>query len=187
MKDDSQKTVFTERIRLAVLFVFFLLAGLYPYWGWHLLHGFHMEVNGVRIWVPYSYHPSPVFDGERVVALTAWHGLSATPRDRVRDGSILIGFDGPRQETVPLMVGPHPVEPYFESGEQKLTMAGRAGVCKEYAFDLASSKNSLADKDTRTIYCWFGTDLRVSFLGGPSAQRTFYAVIRSAQSMGEKR
>jgi hypothetical protein len=187
VKDDSQKTVFTERIRLAVLFVFFLLAGSYSYWGWHLLHGFHTEVRGVRIWVPYSYHPSSVFDGERVVALTAWHGLFSTPRDEVRNGSILIGFVGPNQETVPLMIGPHPQEPYMEIGERKLTMAGRSGECKEYEFNLASSKNSLADKDTRTIYCWFGTDLRASFLGGPAAQGKFYEVIRSAQLVGEKR
>ena len=169
------------RFRLAVFFAFCTVAGFYPYWGWHLLHGFHTEVNGVRIWVPYSYHPSSDFGGDRIVALTRWHGLFATPRDRVKGGSILIGFVRPNQATVPLMTGPHPAEPYVERGERKLTMAGRSGTCKEYAFDVASSQDSLADKDTRTIYCWFGTDLRASFLGGPAAQRTFYEVIQSAE------
>jgi hypothetical protein len=75
----------------------------------------------------------------------------------------------------------------MEIGERKLTMAGRSGECKEYAINLASSKDSLADKDTRTIYCWFGTDLRASFLGGPSAQRTFYEVIQSAELAEGKR
>ena len=186
MKDNLQKTVFTARIRLAVLSTFLLLAASYSYWGWHLLHGFHTEVNGVRIWVPYSYRVSSVFDRDRVVALTPWHGLFATHRDTVKNGAILIGFVGSNQEMVPLMMGWHPEGQYMESGTRKLTMAGRSGECKEYAFDLASSKNSLADNDTRAIYCRFGTDLRASVLGGVSAQRKFYEVIQSAQFVGEK-
>ena len=173
-------------IPLAVLFVFSLLAGSYPYWAWHLLHGSHMEVNGVRIWVPYGYRAYPLYV-DRVVALTPWRSPFATLRDEVRNGSILIGFDGLSQETVPLMMSPHPGGPYLESGERKLTMAGRSGVCKEYAFDLTSSKNALADKDTRTVYCWFGTDLRASFLGGASAQRKFYELIQSAELVEGRR
>ena len=190
MKGRLQKMGVTVGIPLAVLFVFSIVAGSFPYWSWHLLHGFHTEVNGVRIWVPYFYRANS-FDG-RIVALSAWRIPFVTHRDDVNAGSIMIGFIGANQETVPLMIGPHPGPvhsvlsgPYLEIGERKLTMAGRSGICKEYAFNLASTKNSLADKDTRTIYCWFGTDLRASFLGGPSAQQKFYEVIRSARLVGE--
>jgi hypothetical protein len=192
VKSRLQKMGVTVGIPFAVVFVFSMVAGSFPYWGWHLLHGFHTEVNGVRIGVPYFYR-ADTFDG-RVVALSAWRPTFVTHRGDVNAGYMLIGFIGPNHEEVPFIIGPRPgpIEfvlsgPYQESGERKLTMAGRAGECKEYAFDLASSRNSLADKDTRTVYCWFGTDLRASFLGGASAQRKFYELIQSAELVGGRR
>jgi hypothetical protein len=178
----------TVGIPFAVLFVFSMIAGSFPYWGWHLLHGSHMEVNGVRIRVPYFYR-ADTFDSS-VIALSAWRRPFVTGRDDMNAGSIMIG---PNQQPLGLMNGPRPGKfvltgPFHERGGRKLTMAGRSGECKEYGFDLESGKNaSLVHKDTRSIYCWFGSDLRVAFLGGPSAQQKFYEVIQSAEPVDGRR
>jgi hypothetical protein len=175
----------------AIVFALMTIAESFPYWGWHLQHGSHAEVDGVRIRVPYFYR-ADTFDG-RIVALSAWRRPFVTDRADMNAGSILIGFAGPNQQPLGLMNGPRPGRyvlsgPFQERGGRKLTLAGRSGECKEYSFDLESGKNSsFVDKDTRTIYCWFGTDLRASFLGGPSAQRTFYEVIQSAELAEGKR
>lgn len=193
MKARLQKMAVILRIPLAIFLGVFLFSSTFPYWSWHVVHGSHTQVKGVRIWVPYSYRAF-TFDEGRVLSLTPWPGLFPSHRDQMRGGSIRIDFLGPNQGEPGLMIGPHPgpVEfllsgPFQESSKRELTIAGRSGECREYAFDLQSSKNALADEDTRTIYCRFAPDLRASFVGGASAQRKFYEVIQSAELVRGKR
>lgn len=77
--------------------------------------------------------------------------------------------------------------PFIEKGEREITMAGREGRCLEYGISMGANNYSLVDKDTVKIYCWFGNDLRASFLGQSSSTGKFYDILASARVAGGTR
>jgi hypothetical protein len=188
VKKRFQKMLISVGIPLAIFFVAILFTRSAPYWTWHLRHGFHTESNGVRIWVPYLYRAYEHTD-RRSLTLMAWPGFFPAPRDAVNAGTIMIDFVETNQAQRPLMIllGSGPIQlnldgPFTKSSERKLTMAGRAGQCVEYGIGPGAGTNLLVDDHTLKIYCWFGNDMRASFLGEISSAGRFYEVIGSARA-----
>jgi hypothetical protein len=77
--------------------------------------------------------------------------------------------------------------PFFKKNDREMTMAGRKGRCLEYGINTGRNNEYLVDNDTIKIYCWFGNDLRTSFLGRSSSAREFYEVVASATVAGGTR
>jgi hypothetical protein len=179
-------------IPLGILFSAGILTRTVPHFGWHLLHGFHCNLHDVRVWVPFSYR---AFSGTRnTLALIAFRGLHPTPRDEVKAGTIMINFAEPDPAQSPLeitlgqgIISLNTNGPFFKKSEQEMTMAGRNGRCLEYGINTRPNSESLVDNDTIKIYCWFGNDLRASFLGRSSSAREFYEIVASARAAGGTR
>jgi hypothetical protein len=187
-----KKTLATYGIPLGILFGAGILARIVPHFGWHLLHGFHAEIRDVRVWVPFSYRAVSATPGS--LALIAFPGLNPTPREQVKAGTIMINFSEPDRAQLPLEItlGQGTISlntdgPFFKKSEREMMMAGRNGRCLEYGINTRPNNEHLVDNDTIKIYCWFGNDLRASFLGQSSSARNFYEVVASARITGGTR
>jgi hypothetical protein len=184
-----KKMAVSYGIPLGILFSAGILTRTVPHFGWHLLHGFHCNLHDVRIWVPFSYRA--VSGTPNTLALISFRGLNPTPRDEVKAGTILINFTEPDEAQPPLeitlghgMISFNTNGPLYKKSEQEMTMADRNGRCLEYGSNMRPDNNSLVDNDTIKIYCWFGNDLRASFLGQSSSAREFYEILASARTAG---
>ena len=184
-----KKILVSYGIPLGILFSAGILMRTVPHFGWHLLHGFHTEIRDVRVWVPLSYRA--IGGTPSTLALIAFRGLSPTPREEVKAGTIMINFPEPELARLPLeitlgqgIIALNTDGPFFKKSEREMTMAGRNGRCLEYGINTGPNSESLLDNDTIKIYCWFGNDLRASFLGRSSAATAFYEVVASAKMAG---
>jgi len=179
-------------IPLGILFSVGILWRIVPHFGWHVLHGFHAEIRGVRVWVPFSYRA--VSGTPNSLALIAFRGLNPTPREEVNAGTIMINFADPELAQLPLeitlgqgIVSLNTAGPFSEKAEREITLAGRKGRCLEFGINAGQNSDYLVDNDTIKIYCWFGNDLRASFLGQSSSMGKFYEVLASAKPAGGQR
>jgi hypothetical protein len=68
-----------------------------PFWGWHLLHGFHTKANGMRIWVPITYRASEA-NGQGSIALLPFQGFFPSSKDWVKSGTVMIDSADSREE-----------------------------------------------------------------------------------------
>jgi hypothetical protein len=187
-----KKILVSYGIPLGILFSAGILMRTVPHFGWHLLHGFHTEIRDVRVWVPFSYRA--VSGTQNSLALIAFRGLNPTPREEVKAGTIMINFAEPELARLPLeitlgqgIISLNTDGPFVKKGEREIKMAGRNGRCLEYGISTGPNNDSLADNDTIKIYCWFGNDLRASFLGQSSSTGKFYDVLASARVAGGTR
>jgi len=187
-----KKIVVNYGIPLGILFSAGILMRTVPHFGWHVLHGFHCNLRGVRVWVPSSYRA--VSGTPDTLALIAFRGLNPTPREEVKAGTIMINFAEPDLAQLPLeialgqgIISLNTDGPRFKKSEREMTMAGRNGRCLEYGINTGPNSKYLVDNDTIKIYCWFGNDLRASFLGRSSSAREFYEVVASARVAGGTR
>lgn len=192
MKGRFKKILASYGIPLGILFSAGILMRTVPHFGWHLLHGFHTEMRDVRVWVPFSYSAVSATPGS--LALVAFRGLNPTPRDEVKAGTIMINFSESDRAQLPLeislgqgVISLNTNGPFFKKSEREMTMAGRNGRCLEYGINTGPNSESLVDNDTIKIYCWFGDDLRASFLGRSSSATEFYEVVASARMAGGTR
>lgn len=192
MSGRFKKILVSYGIPLGILFGAGTLMRTVPHFGWHLLHGFHTEIRDVRVWVPFSYRA--VSGTPNSLALMAFRGLNPTPREEVKAGTIMINFAEPELARLPLeitlgqgIIALNTDGPFIEKGEREITMAGREGRCLEYGISMGANNYSLVDKDTVKIYCWFGNDLRASFLGQSSSTGKFYDILASARVAGGTR
>jgi hypothetical protein len=179
-------------IPLGILFGAGILTRIVPHFGWHLLHGFHTEMRDVRVWVSFSYRAVSATPDS--LALIAFRGLNPTPREQVKAGTIMIDFSEPDRAQLPLeitlgqgIISLNTDGPFFKKSEREMTMAGRHGRCLEYGINTRPNNEYLVDNDTIKIYCWFGNDLRASFLGQSSSAGKFYEVVASARVAGGRR
>lgn len=189
MNADTRRVLNAYVIPLGILFGAVVLARTAPFWGWHLLHGFHIERSGVRIWVPYRYRAAEV--GPQL-ALLPYRGMLAATGD-AGPGTIRIDFSNSDQDKEPPVIGVGfrhitviSAEKFFRKNTRALAMAGRNGQCAEYEPDAASDREA-GNKNEVKIECSFGDDLRASFLGSPSSSGTFYEVVTSARAVEGKR
>ncbi len=185
MNSRLQNMVLRYGIPLAILFAAVLFSKTAPFWGWHLLHGFHAKTNGVRIWVPLSYRAIQ-YEERFGMTLVAYRGLFPTPQDDVKAGTMMIDFVEFNQPHLPLeirfgsgAIGLNTEGPFRKKSEWIIPMAGRNGSCVEYAGD--GAPDSFVDQDTVKVYCWFGDDLRASFFGDSSGKQKFLEMIESAR------
>lgn len=185
MNGRLQKMVLWYGIPLAILFAAVMFSRTVPFWGWHLLHGFHIKTNGIRVWVPLNYRAVEI-DGQGSIVLLPFPGFSSSPSDWVKSGTVMIDFGESRAaKPLEITLGQGPVALDTESGftkksERELVMAGRKGHCSEYAGDVRRGA-SLTDQDTIKVYCWFGENVRASFLGRPSNEQKFFEIVASAR------
>jgi hypothetical protein len=190
VKDRARKFLNAYVVPLAVLFGAALVLPPIRHFGWHLLHGFHTETNGIRIWVPYRY---------RAVEVGPQHGVVLLPypgifraSDAESPGTITIDFvkanqDGERAVTISsVKIAAVSRERFFKMRERNLTMAGRGGQCVEYETDAESSLERGKPRKLK-IECRFGDDLRAAFLGSSASSGTFYEIIASARTQEGKR
>ena len=187
-----KKILVSYGIPLGILLSAGILSRIVPHFGWHLLHGFHTEIRDMQVWVPFSYraiHGTP-----NSLALIAFRGLNPTPSDQVKAGTIMFNFADPDQAQLPLeitlgsgSISFNTTEPFLMKSERQMAMAGRNGRCMEYGANTGPNSESLVDNDTIKIYCWFGNDLRASFLGRSSSAGEFYEVVASAKVAGGAR
>lgn len=189
MKPDTRRVLNAYVIPLSILCGAIVLARTAPFWGWHLLHGFHTERSGVRIWVPYRYRAAEV--GPQV-ALLPYRGMLVAMGD-AEPGTIRIDFVNSDQDKKPPVIGGDSweiavvsAEKFSRKNNRALAMAGRNGQCAEYEPDAATGGES-GNKNEVKIVCSFGDDLRASFLGSSSSSGTFYEVITSARAVEGKR
>ena len=189
MKDRARKFLNAYVVPLAVLFGAVLVLPSMRHFGWHLLHGFHTETNGIRIWVPYLYRAVEVGPRQGVVLLP-YPGFFATS-DAESPGTITIDFvkanqSGERGVTIGSMkIAAVSTERFFKMRERNLAMAGRNGQCVEYETDAESSLER-GKRSKLKIECRFGDDLRAAFLGSAASSGTFYEIIASARTQGGK-
>jgi hypothetical protein len=187
-----KKIVVSYGIPLGILFSAGILMRTVPHFGWHVLHGFHCNLRDVRVWVPFSYRA--VSGTPNTLALIAFRGLNPTPREEVKAGTIMINFIESEMARLPLeitlgqgIIALNTDGPFVKKDERDITMAGRKGRCLEYGINTGPNSESLVDNDTIKIYCWFGNDLRASFLGRSSSAREFYEIVASARAAGGTR
>jgi hypothetical protein len=185
----ARKVLNAYVIPLTVLFVAGLVLQSVPYWGWHLLHGFHIETNGVRIWVPYRYRP---VEGGRQLTLLPYRGMLFAA-GATGPGTIRMDFVNSDQDKEPsaLTTGSWEITvvsagKFSRKSSRALAMAGRNGQCVEYEPDAVSGRET-GEKNKVKIECLFGDDLRASFLGSSSSSGTFYEVVASARAIEGKR
>jgi hypothetical protein len=150
---------------------------------WHAQHGFHAEVNGIRLRVPLAYEvlESPGLPTIMMIRQSAhlWHG----------GGMIDINFHKPPSpEAIQLMesmgVGRKAI-----IGEQTATLAGRPGKCVEGIpqFGNPGLDEAIRKSNVLEIDCWFGGEVEVTFQGTPNLKDEFYAVVRDAEPVQRKR
>jgi hypothetical protein len=181
------KILVSYGIPLFILFAALSFSRTAPYWSWHLIHGFHAETNGIQVWVPLSYRAAEI-KPQRGLILLAYQGLFPTPRDQVKAGTMMVDFvdSGGIRSPLEIRLGTGPIilnteGPFHKESERTATMAGQTGVCIEYAGDASNSSSALIDQDIIKVYCWFGDDLRASFLGASLNKQNFFEMIASAK------
>lgn len=142
---------------------------------WHLQHGFHAEMRGLRFRVPFLYYED---HGINMLELS----FDTIPGHlNKKDASITVDFhkqppDPPEstelRETRLKKFG------MKQSGVHQLRLAGREGTCTDFVATSAASVLGPYMTD-----CSFGEDLHVHFHGTENAIADFYAIIQSAESV----
>jgi hypothetical protein len=143
---------------------------------WHLRHGFHAEVGGIKVRIPLAYET----DGSNGLASllitrmsgNMWHG----------GGAISIDFHKqPSPEVVRLLESRGAMKK-TKIGQQTASFAGRSGNCVESTPQTGNERlqRSMQSIDFREIRCWFGGDVEVTFRGTANLKNDFYSIIQSA-------
>ena len=151
---------------------------------WHVQHGFHAEVGGIRMRVPLSYVAD---DPQGLPSLT----LTRRGGRLWRGGAtIMIDFRRPSpaaNQAIEAKAPPNELIKRNKLDERTLTFAGRSGTCVEYVPQLADSRVNaiLQEADMRDIDCWFG-GVEVELLGTASLREDLYYIIQTAEPIGRK-
>lgn len=152
--------------------------------GWHLRHGFHTEMNGLRFKVPLLYEED---HGINMLQLS----FSTTPGHINKKMAFLsVDFhkqppaeaDSPQRTARLAQLG------IKESAPHPLRLAGHDGTCIDLApLDPESSAPiTRILKGNYEIRCTFADDLHVTFWGTANARSDFYAIMQSAESVKGK-
>jgi hypothetical protein len=150
---------------------------------WHLRHGSHAEVNGIRFPVPLAYEVSESHGLPRLgmvrFAGHAWRGGGMIDIDFYKQAS---------PEVVRLLQSRVLIKSQVEA-EQMATLAGKAGKCVEGVPETGNAQlqKIIRDRDFLEIDCWFGGEVEVVFRGTSNLKSDFYSVIQGAVPVGVKR
>jgi hypothetical protein len=141
---------------------------------WHLRHGFHAEMNGIRFTVPLLYDED---HGSQPNTLAFWKFPGCFSR---------------KTAAVTVQTRKEPLEPRFTGGsefrrtELAAALVGKEGKCVEYAGKEDSTLRVAADNRPLYIFCSFGENLYASFSGTLNAKEEFYAFLRNAELVNRK-
>jgi hypothetical protein len=145
--------------------------------GWHLRHGFHAEMNGIKFKVPVLYredHEPKLLEisfstmpgryNRKMAVLTVdFHKQPPAAQDPERGARLVrLGVK--------------------ESAPRPVRMAGHDGTCVEQS-PLYQEDTGRMLKGNYTIRCSFADDLYVSFWGTQNAVPDFYTIVQSAEAV----
>jgi hypothetical protein len=152
---------------------------------WHVRHGFHAEMQGLRFKVPLLYDED---HGVNMLELS-FHTLPGHLNGKM--AFITVDF----HKQPPVAAGSPPQDAQLarfghkHSEPHPLRVAGRDGTCADrvpipIAQDAPLTARVLAD--TYFINCMFGDDLRIRFSGSKNAIPDFYSIMQSAEPVKGK-
>lgn len=143
---------------------------------WHVRHGTHAEVNGIRlpVLIAYKVSESPGLPTLMMIKQSArfWHG----------GGMIDIDFHKPPSPGAIQLMESMGVGRKAIIGEQTATLAGRPGKCVEGIPQTGDARlqRLIRQRDLVEIDCWFAGNVEVTFRGSANLRNEFYSVIRGA-------
>lgn len=148
---------------------------------WHVRHGFHAEVGGIRLRVPLLYEAD---DPHGLPSLF----ISRSPGLLGPGGFITVDFQKlPTKEQRDAAEGLLK-EKGFQSGitevragKRIVSLAGRQGTCTEY--NVTMNKLRI---NSYEINCQFSGDVSTMLMGSARLKNDFYSIIESAQPLEAK-
>jgi hypothetical protein len=150
---------------------------------WHVRHGSHAEVNGIRLPVPLAYEvlESPGLPQLGMIRFAghAWRG----------GGMIDINFHKQPSPEVLRLLQSRGLMKSQVLGEQKATLAGTPGKCVEGIPETGNAQlqKLIRDRDFLEIDCWFAGEVEITFRGMANLKNEFYSVIWGAVPVEVKR
>lgn len=150
---------------------------------WHIRHGSHVNVGGVRVPIPMSFEASDP-SGLPSLLITRSRGLLWH-----EGGLVDIDFrrmPSPEDEEVLVALLPKGSSTIKRKkiGERAATFAGRQGKCVEYHTQLIDPRLVIKSYE---IYCRFNGDVSARFMGSPTVKDNFYNIIQTAEPLGAKK
>jgi hypothetical protein len=150
---------------------------------WHVRNGNHVEMNGIKFWVPLAYSEDHR-DTMNQLSIDTFGGPFSHK-------TAFIAIDFHRQ--APALPDSPEMTTHLErfglrkSSGPKLTLAGREGDCFRYvAIGGGEGTQAAAKIMAGSIHCKFGDDLSVSFNGTQNAVSDFYLIVASAENVRGK-
>ncbi|HYX53390.1 MAG TPA: hypothetical protein VE783_08050 [Candidatus Limnocylindrales bacterium] len=139
---------------------------------WHVRHGFHVEMNGIRFKVPLLYYED---HGSNMLELS----LSTIPgRLNKKEATIVVDFHRQRPLSEDKAeVGGARLQKWgmSRSGTRTIQMVGRTGSCTDFTGKSASIPSPYV------VDCSFGDEMRIHFFGTENAVADFYSILQSAE------
>jgi len=175
----ARRPVWIAGLIVMIILVDFYLFGRYvPVLAWHVQHGNHVEMKGLRFRVPLLYSENHV-DRMNELSIDTFPG-------RLSRKLAFITIDFHQQH--PPAPDSQEVEVRLKqlgmkkSAPHRLRLADREGTCVDYA--PASGENSpTLPLGPYHITCIFGDELGAGFTGTQDAIADFYAIIQSAETV----
>lgn len=164
--------------------------------GWHLHHGFHVEMHEIQFRIPLSYEANSDFSNG-ILFMKSIPGrflYKVTAPEQLNFALIGIGFRSPPDAFAPSMMPLAAVmqrlgqtlvnRNYQKTGERAVTLAGRPGNCLEYnGPPLADGGIPIGNKNIQ-IFCSFDDQASATFSGTPKAVEDFYSLLKTAKPIG---
>jgi hypothetical protein len=149
---------------------------------WHVRHGFHAEVWGIKLLVPLSYEADEP-QGLPSLSITKLPGHFSGPGgDILIDLRSRISPEGlEAADALARQRGIKPVIDKVRVGERPAVFAGRQGKCVEYRTEVVEYRLQGFE-----IVCGFEGEVSVQFLGSPNLKGDFYHIIQSAEAVKGK-
>jgi hypothetical protein len=147
---------------------------------WHVRHGRHVELNGIRFTVPM------LFEEDHGALLDTLEFYQFPGRFSKKRSAITIQFN--KANPAPAVQDP------FSKEERTVHFGEKAGRCVQYVSQEGVRRyvtvNNLeltgpADSAPTYIYCDFGDGWRASFSGSFNARDEFYAFLAGAKPVNE--
>lgn len=163
----------------AIAFVDLYLFGMSCFaFAWHVRHGFHREMNGIKFSVPLFYQEERALDDNQLALVTYRSPIHS------EHASITVDFltKTSRQASLPIAGEDAESLGLVLKGQRNATLGSRAGTCLESV----QSQLVLPGYSAPTlmyIECRFGDELDVRFDGSQSAVPEFYSFIESAREV----
>jgi len=156
---------------------------------WHLFHGSHVEMQGIRFNVPWLYYADSGFQ-RNAFGMESFQGV-------VRQHYMPAPLFGTsiHVEMRPAMISHVQLDPQREAlvlqklgrksvGEFAASIAGREGLCKK---TIGIDGITVSGEQEMQIQCPFGSDLRITFRGPTRNASDLDNFLRDAKTVSQNR